>query len=356
MISVATSADGYIDDLTPDRLILSSAEDWAEVYRLRAAADAIVIGAQTLRADNPRLSLKSDALRQERLARATTAEPFKVIISGNGEIDPSLRIFSSPYKNIIIFSNIPRPELDGLCEVIVAQRITAEFIVTELEKRSLFNIFIEGGAKLLSMMLNSQCVDSLRIAINPAVEVACEAAPRFVRPKYLDDLTPTVRDMGGMRIEEYTLKEPLRERDIELLARAIEISHQCQPSPNSYCVGAVVRTLSGDIFEGYTHETSPTHHAEQEAIKKAEAAGAELAGATIYSSMEPCSQRASEPESCSQIIIRHRMGRALFALYEPNCFVCCQGALNMRMAGIDVLCVSSMAEGAKRANGHLFSE
>lgn len=43
-VSTAVSADGYLDDRSPDRLILSTPEDWAEVHRLRAACDAILVG------------------------------------------------------------------------------------------------------------------------------------------------------------------------------------------------------------------------------------------------------------------------------------------------------------------------
>lgn len=46
-VSTAVSADGYLDDRSPDRLILSTPEDWAEVHRLRAACDAILVGAET---------------------------------------------------------------------------------------------------------------------------------------------------------------------------------------------------------------------------------------------------------------------------------------------------------------------
>ena len=66
--------------------------------------------------------------------------------------------------------------------------------------------------------------------------------------------------------------------------------------------------------------------AEMFSIAKALAAGAVLRGAAMYSSMEPCSTRSSEPESCSELILRHGFSRTVFALYEPSCFVCCEGA------------------------------
>lgn len=352
-LSVATSADGYIDDSSDTRLVLSTPEDWAEVYALRAEADAIVIGGETLRRDNPRLSLKSDSLRAERIARGVTPEPYKVVISGRGEISPQLRLFSQPNSNIIIFSNIERRELTSLAEVVVIEHISAEAVVSYLERRSLHNIFVEGGAKILDMFLSSKCVDTLRIAVNPTIEVNDVAAPHFNRPAQLNQRAVEHKNLGGMLIEEYNMREWSRAKDVELLGRAIEVSRSCRPSATSYCVGAVVVTASGEVFEGYTHETSPTHHAEQEAIKKAEAEGASLRGATMYSSMEPCSKRSSEPESCSEIILRHGFSRALFALYEPSCFVECAGALNMRLGGVEVVCIASLADAVRQVNAHL---
>ncbi len=353
LLSVATSSDGYIDDNNPERLILSSPEDWAEVYSLRAAADAIVIGAETLRRDNPRLSLKSDSLCERRVSEGRTPEPHRVIISRRGSIDPSLRLFSSPYKNIIIFSEVERPELEGCAEVIVAESITAALVVSELESRALHEIMVEGGAQILSLFLAEGCADLLRIATNPNIVVDCSDAPRFERPASLRTLRAQRSSLGGVEVELFTLRERHRAKDVELLRRAIEVSKHCVASATSYCVGAVVATKCGKIFEGYTHETSPTHHAEQEAIAKAERSGVSLEGATIYSSMEPCSTRSSEPESCSAIIIRHRFSRAIFALYEPNCFVHCTGALNMRLAGVDVECIACEAQSVREINGHL---
>ena len=93
--------------------------------------------------------------------------------------------------------------------------------------------------------------------------------------------------------------------------------------------------------------------AEMFSIAKALAAGAVLRGAAMYSSMEPCSRRASEPESCTQLIIRHGFARAAFALYEPDCFVCCRGALTLREAGVDVRAYPALAGGVWEANAHL---
>lgn len=73
----------------------------------------------------------------------------------------------------------------------------------------------------------------------------------------------------------------------------------------------------------------------------------------MYSSMEPCSLRASEPESCTQLLLKYGFARAVFALYEPSCFVCCRGALTLREAGVDVRVYPALAGGVWEANAHL---
>lgn len=69
LLSAAQSLDGFLDDTSPERLVLSTEDDFAVVDRLRAEADAIFVGAGTVRADNPRLLVRSPELRKWRLAQ-----------------------------------------------------------------------------------------------------------------------------------------------------------------------------------------------------------------------------------------------------------------------------------------------
>lgn len=67
LLSVATSIDGCIDDTSSTRLLLSNEEDFDRVDQVRADSDAILIGAGTLRSDNPRLLVNSGQRRAERI-------------------------------------------------------------------------------------------------------------------------------------------------------------------------------------------------------------------------------------------------------------------------------------------------
>ena len=353
-LSFATTADGYLDDNSPERLMISTPGDWEAVMRLRAAHDAILVGAETLRRDNPALLLRDPAVRELRRARGVRPDLAKVTVTRSGGLSPAMRFFTEGDADRYIFSQTEIPELKDIAEVISTDgSITAGYIVTELEKRGVESLLVEGGARILGMFLAEGMADEVRRAVNPQLTLGPErGGARFV-------LTPPpgaacrCEEVDGMEVTTCTLRPDTTAEDLGYLAQAVAEGRLCTPSATSYCVGAVVVLTDGRTFTGHTHETSPTHHAEQEAIRKALDAGADLRGAAIYSSMEPCSQRSSEPESCTQLILRHGFARVVFALYEPDRFVCCRGAQTLREAGVEVRVYPSLAGGVREANAHL---
>lgn len=86
ILSAAVTADGYLDDNGPGRLVISTPGDWAAVLRLRAGCDAILVGAETVRRDNPALSLRDDA---ERARRAGTRPAARPVEGGRDPFRPS---------------------------------------------------------------------------------------------------------------------------------------------------------------------------------------------------------------------------------------------------------------------------
>lgn len=354
-LSAAVTADGYLDDNTSRRLIISTPEDWAEVYRLRASCDAILVGAETLRKDNPSLLLRSEEERARRRACGLRPDITKVTLTSSGQLSPSLRFFTEGDADRLVFSPRPLPQLDGCATVVSSDEpLTPRYVVTELEKRGIRHLLVEGGACILRSFLEEGMADELRLAVNPRLTLGEELGGARFEWSDAGNFPCRRENLGGMEVTHYTLVPDEEEQDAVFLNMAVEESRKCTPSRTSYCVGAVIVTAAGEVFKGYTHESSATHHAEQEALKKALAAGAVLRGATMYSSMEPCSRRASEPESCSALMIRYGFRRAVFALYEPDCFVCCRGALNLREAGVRVRVYPRWAEAVREVNAHLW--
>src|SRR6201996_707237 len=89
LISCAMSVDGRIDDTSPERLVLSGPADLARVDELRASCDAIVVGANTIRRDNPRLLIRDPGLRARRVAAGRSEHPVRVTLTSRGDLDPA---------------------------------------------------------------------------------------------------------------------------------------------------------------------------------------------------------------------------------------------------------------------------
>lgn len=354
-LSAATTADGYLDDNTPKRLMISTPEDWESVCHLRTRCDAILVGAETLRKDNPALLLRDEKVREQRRKEGLRPDITKVTLTASGNLHPSMRFFTEGDAERIVFSPRPLPELEGVATVVVADApLTPRYVVTELEKRGVGHLLVEGGAQILHSFLESGVADELRLAVNPQMTLGEEQGGAHFVFRPTEEMMVERENLGGMEVAHYALTPYDEAEELHYLQMAVDESRHCMPSRTSYCVGAVIRTADGRIFKGYTHETSTTHHAEQEALKKALAEEADLRGATMYSSMEPCSKRSSEPESCSELMIRYGFRRAVFAFYEPDCFVCCHGALNLREAGVSVKVYPQLAEGVREVNAHLW--
>lgn len=143
--------------------------------------------------------------------------------------------------------------------------------------------------------------------------------------------------------------------DYEWMRVAIELAHQCPPSSGAYSVGAVIVGQDGEeISRGYSRETDSHVHAEESALAKLAHDDPRLKTATIYSTLEPCSQRKSRPHACTQLILAAGIPRVVMAWREPSLFVAdCQGYEMLTDAGVAVVEIPDLAQEAKTPNTHL---
>ena len=245
-LSAAVTADGYMDDNTPERLTISTPEDMAEVYRLRTEHDAILVGAETLRRDNPALLLRDPEARRRRAERGLRPDLTKVTITASGKLDPSLRFFTEGDAEHYVFSTTRLPELDRVATVIRSDAPSARAIVTELEKRGIRQLFVEGGARILRLFLEEGMADTLRLAVNPAMtlgEGRGGAHFAFDAP----GKPCTHSRFGSMEVSTWQLKPDTAADDLRFLRMAVDESRKCVPCATSYCVGAVVVTSDGSV-------------------------------------------------------------------------------------------------------------
>jgi riboflavin biosynthesis pyrimidine reductase/pyrimidine deaminase RibD-like protein len=331
ILSCAASVDGYIDDATVNRLVLSGPEDLDRVDELRAACDAILVGANTVRVDNPRLKVRSEKRRVDRKARGLPENPLRVTITSSGELDPAAQFFA-----------------DDNCVVYGPPVVPLSTVLEDLARRGVRKLMVEGGSAVHTAFLTQGLADEIQLAIAP-IFIGDSRAPRFVR----DGGFPPGRMALGevVRVGDVTVLQLFPDADKHWLRVCIEESRLCPPSDTAFPVGAVIVGADGqEIARGYSRETDPTAHAEEEALAKVVADDPRLATASIYSSLEPCSTRKSRPASCSRKIVDAGIRRVVFALREPSRFVVGEGVETLTAAGVDVVERDDLAAEAREVS------
>ncbi len=326
------SIDGYIDDATEQRLILSGDNDWDHVDELRATSDAILVGANTIRADNPRLRVRSEQRRAERVAKGLPENPLRVTMTTRG-LDPEAAFFHD--DNHVVYTDVSLSK-----------------VVEDLYGRGVRRLMVEGGSSVHTEFLAQGVADEIRLAVAPIL-VGDHRAPRFLNDAEFSKDRMVLR--GVEQVGDVAVLHLFPDPDRYWLRVCIEESRKCPPSETAFPVGAVIVDAEGqEIARGYSREFDMIGHAEENALSKVDLSDPRLCAATIYSSLEPCSTRKSRPRSCSRWIVEAGIPRVVFALREPSRFVVGEGAELLAGAGIAVVERPDLADEA-RAVSPLYS-
>ncbi|WP_433660748.1 dihydrofolate reductase family protein [Nocardia sp. CA-128927] len=363
LLSVAMSVDGYIDDASAERLRLSDAADFDRVDQVRADSDAILIGAETLRRDNPRLLVDSADRRAARIAAGKPEFPLKITVTASGELDPALRFWHHGGDKLVYTTDAGAKRLadslSGLAEVVsLGTELDFGVLLDDLGRRGIARLMVEGGTRIHTAFLAADLADELHLAVAPLL-VGDPAAPRFLdaasfpgaphRRMTLAD----VAKIGDIAVLRY-LPKPA-DQDIRFMQRAIELARLCPPSETAFSVGAVIVADGVEIATGYSRETDAKVHAEESALDKLDANDPRLARATIYTTLEPCSQRGTATRlPCTDRILRAGIPRVVLAWREPTTFVTnCVGVEKLRQHGVEVVELAELAAAAMAMNRHL---
>jgi len=219
LLSVAASVDGYIDDASGERLNLSDDADLDRVDEVRAGCDAILVGAGTIRRDNPQLLVRSQARRAARRARGLPASPVKVTMTCSGDLDPAARFFTAGDAARLVYvcaaaADRTRARLGGAATVVDAGHlVTTGAVLADLAGRGIRRLLVEGGTAVLTQFLSAGAADELQLAIAPFF-VGDPAAPRFVGSgAFPHDLAhpmelAEVRPVGNVVLLRYLLGQP----------------------------------------------------------------------------------------------------------------------------------------------------
>lgn len=186
LLSVATSIDGCIDDTTDTRLILSNDADLDRVDQVRATCNAILVGAATIRRDNPALLVRSQERRNRRIVHGLPPSPARVTLTVSGDLDPAARFFTAGDGPRLVY--VPsgqetriRARLGGPAdtEVIGAgDPVSLDTVLTDLAGRGVRRLMVEGGGRVHAQFLAQGLADEVHVAIAP-IFVGDRRAPRI---------------------------------------------------------------------------------------------------------------------------------------------------------------------------------
>jgi riboflavin-specific deaminase-like protein len=177
-VTFAMTVDGKITTKNFSPVDFTSREDKTHLLRQRALGDAVLIGHSTLKQDNVRLGLPDPKMREERVARGQAPYPLRVIVSNEGRIDVSLKIFQAdPAKagGIVIFSTLRMPARyqkalreKATLHLSDARDVDLDWMLSQLRHEyGVRTVACEGGATLFRALLEADLVDQLNLTIAP---------------------------------------------------------------------------------------------------------------------------------------------------------------------------------------------
>ena len=185
LLSCSVSLDGYLGDHRP-RLALSNAADFDRVDEVRASSDAIMVGAVTVRTDNPRLLVRSPERREQRAARGLAPSPMKITVTSRGDLDAESNFFTTGDAEKLVYTSRARVadarrRLGPVATVVDSgRRVRMRWLCEDLGDRGVGRLMVEGGSAVHTQFLTDDLVDELQLTVAP-VFVGDSEAPRFVR-------------------------------------------------------------------------------------------------------------------------------------------------------------------------------
>jgi len=176
-INVAMTADGKIDTFERKGSAISSKRDKERVDELRAAADGILVGGKTLLEEQPKLTVKSEALRESRVQRGLAPNPIKVGVATVADIPLESDFIKVGPARVVIFTTnqtskeqLARLKSDGV-ETFVHNELRVNLILMmqTLKKIGVDHLMVEGGGTLNFELIRLGLVDELMIYVAPMI-------------------------------------------------------------------------------------------------------------------------------------------------------------------------------------------
>lgn len=185
ILSCGISLDGYLDGASRERLVLSNSEDLDRVDAVRADCDAILVGAATVRNDNPRLLVRRPELRERRRSSGLPETPTKVTLTERAGLDAGSNFFTTGSSQKLVYcasrcAALARRRLGEVATVVDGgATVEVRHVLEDLRARGVRRLMVEGGGSVHTQFLTADLADELHLVIAPLF-VGSSRARRFV--------------------------------------------------------------------------------------------------------------------------------------------------------------------------------
>ena len=176
-LNMAMSLDGKIstrDDTGPR---FTSSADKVRLREIRAQADAILVGAGTIAADDPTFT-EHGIYTDERVQRGISPQPIKVVVSGTGSVPESARMFQPNGAPALVFTTkrvaanrlkILDRVADAVYSVGNEEVDFLQIVETLARVYRVKNLLIEGGGQVNFAMFREQLINEVYLTLSPRV-------------------------------------------------------------------------------------------------------------------------------------------------------------------------------------------
>jgi len=172
-LNYAMTVDGKISSADRRGSNFSSSADKRRMDRIRARADIIVVGAETVRYDDPSFRVRDENLVRQRIDGGRSAQPDLCVLTASGNLPPSLRIFRQSVQRIMIATpahfEYP-PEAPAAGEVIpVNSRMVVPELVRRLGEKGYEQVLVEGGGRVNARFFQHKLVNEIYMTVSPVI-------------------------------------------------------------------------------------------------------------------------------------------------------------------------------------------
>jgi len=177
-VNAAVSVDGKLSSRRREQVAISGDADFDRVDRIRAAADAVLVGVGTVLADDPHLTLDTEDRRVQRLRSGRSGHPARVVVDSRGRTPPDARVLDDAATTYLLVSDRADPDrLDALrdagAEVLAVGgadgRVDLPAATDALASEGVDRLMVEGGGEVIFSLFEAGLVDELSVYVGSLV-------------------------------------------------------------------------------------------------------------------------------------------------------------------------------------------